>query len=161
MPCQTNISLLRGGSLGTAGSGAAAARFVGADQMGRAFLPAQGLVVFGAGQAPAKTGAAHFQVVALLDGVGLVKDRVDGTGDSLAGVGVQRRIPVNQDPQEPVRAFLFKADIPQPQAHALHSGTDQLFHRCGGTTCSLRVFGFAHRATPYHKKKADLCGPLP
>ena len=62
---------------------------------------------------------------------------------------------VDQNAQEPVRAFFFKADIPQAQAETFDRGADKCFHNgCG--TAGLMVFAFGHKKSPYHKKKADL-----
>ena len=123
--------------------------------MGSAFLAFQLFIVFGAGQAAAQAGAANLKVVALVNGVGLVQNRVDGAGNRLAGVRVQRLVAVDQDAQEPVRAFFLKADIPQAQAETFDRGADKCFHNgCG--TAGLMVFAFGHKKSPYHKKKADL-----
>ena len=72
-------------------------------------------------------GGADLENVAVRNGVCLVQQRINGAGDSLAGVGVQRLIAVDQHAQEPVRAFLFKADIPQAQVHPLNNGADERF----------------------------------
>ena len=77
--------------------------------MGSAFLAFQLFIVFGAGQPAAQAGAADFKVVALVNGGSLVQNRVDGAGNRLAGVRVQRLVAVDQNAQEPVRANLFTA----------------------------------------------------
>ena len=59
----------------------AAALLVGADQMRRAFLALELLVVLGAGQAAAQARAADLEVVALFNGVCLVQQRINGAGD--------------------------------------------------------------------------------
>ena len=100
----------------------AAAGLVRADEMGSALLTLECLVMLRAGQTAAQSRAADFEVVALLNGVCLVQQRIDRAGNGLAGVGVQRLVAVDQDAQEPVWAFLLKADIPQAKAHAFDNG---------------------------------------
>ena len=114
--------------------------------------------MFGAGQTAAQAGAAHFQVVALVDGVSLVQQRVDGTGYGLTGIGVQRFVTVDEHAQEPVRAFLFEPDIPQAQAHVLHHRADDVLH-CGGCAAGLLMLGFCH-VYPLSQKESGPNGPL-
>ena len=111
-----------------------------------------------AGQTAAQSRAADFEVVALLNGVCLVQQRIDRAGNGLAGVGVQRLVAVDQDAQEPVWAFLLKADIPQAKAHAFDNGTCQGFDRFDGAAAVLL---FCHEICSHHKKKADLAAHFP
>ena len=120
--------------------------------MRRALLALELLVVLGAGQAAAQARAADLEVVALFNGVCLVQQRINGAGDSLAGVGVQRLIAVDQHAQEPVRAFLFKADIPQAQVHPLNNGADERFDDLDRAAL-LRFTGFCHKNAPIIKRK--------
>ena len=90
-----------------------------------------------AGQLAAQAGAAHFQIVALVDGVGLVQDGVQCVGNICAGIGVHGAVLVDEDAKIPVRPFLFKNDIPQAQAHALHGGADKRFDSLGGVAARL------------------------
>ena len=123
--------------------------------MRRAFLALELLVVLGAGQAAAQARAADLEVVALFNGVCLVQQWINGAGDSLAGVSVQRLITVDQHAQEPVRAFLFKADIPQAQIHPLNNGADERFDDLDRAAL-LRFTGFCHKNAPIIKRKRTL-----
>ena len=105
--------------------------------------------------AAAQARAADLEVVALFNGVCLVQQRINGAGDSLAGVGVQRLIAVDQHAQEPVRAFLFKADIPQAQVHPLNNGADERFDDLDRAAL-LRFTGFCHKNAPIIKRKRTL-----
>ena len=120
--------------------------------MRRALLALELLVVLGAGQAAAQARAADLEVVALFNGVCLVQQRINGAGDSLTGVGVQRLIAVDQHAQEPIRAFLFKADIPQAQVHSLNNGADERFDDLDRAAL-LWFTGFCHKNAPIIKRK--------
>ena len=122
-----------------------------------AHLTLECLVMLRAGQTAAQSRAADFEVVALLNGVCLVQQRIDRAGNGLAGVGVQRLVAVDQDAQEPVWAFLLKADIPQAKAHAFDNGTA----RASTVLTALPPLFccFAMKFAPIIKESGP-CGPL-
>ena len=124
----------------------------GADELDADLLALECLVVLRAGQLAAKAGAAHLEIIALVDGVCLIEDGVQRVGHFGTGVGVHGAVPVDEHTEIPVRPFLFKDHIPQAQAHALHDGADKRFDSLGGVAARL----LRHKKPPNKQEKRTL-----
>ena len=105
-----------------------------------------------AGQLAAKAGAAHLEIIALVDGVCLIEDGVQRVGHFGTGVGVHGAVLVDEHTEIPVRPFLLKDHIPQAQAHALHDGADKRFDSLGGVAARL----LRHKKPPNKQEKRTL-----
>ena len=68
----------------------------GADELDADLLAPECLVVLRAGQLAAKAGAAHLEIIALVDGVCLIEDGVQRVGHFGTGVGVHGAVPVDE-----------------------------------------------------------------
>ena len=114
--------------------------------------------MLGPGQLAAKPRAADLEVVALVDRVGFIKQRVDCAGDRLTGVGVERGVAVDQDAEKPVGALLLKTDVLQLQAHAFDHRAHNRFDRGGraaGVLCS-----FCHSILPFGGRGRHALPPI-